>query len=43
MLFEGYKKIEIQKFMNITSYYLRKEIETIRILINELYHGEYTL
>lgn len=40
MLLNGYKKIEIQKEMDITYYYLHKEIKIIRILINEIYHGE---
>ena len=37
MLIEGYKKVEIQRYFDITYYRLQKEIENIRKIVNEMY------
>lgn len=37
MLIEGYKKVEIQKYFDITYYRLQKEIENVRKIINKIY------
>lgn len=37
MLIEGYKKVEIQRYFDITYYRLQKETENIRKIVNEMY------
>lgn len=37
MPIEGYKKVEIQRYFDITYYRLQKEIENIRKIVNEIY------
>ena len=37
MLIEGYKKVEIQRYFNITYYRLQKEIESVRKIMEYVY------
>lgn len=37
MLIKGYKKVEIQRYFDITYYRLQKEIENIRKIMNKIY------
>ena len=37
MLVEGYKKVEIQRYFNITYYRLQKEIENVRKIMEHIY------
>lgn len=37
MLIEGYKKVEIQRYFDITYYRLQKEIENVRKIMNKIY------
>ena len=41
MLMAGYKKVEIEKYLDITYYRLQQELKNIREMIVKFYYNQY--
>ena len=41
MLMAGYKKVEIERYLDITYYRLQQELKNIREMIGKFYYNQY--